>query len=179
MPFKFERTSIPEVVVIGAKALSDERGLFKEIFKKSEFESFGIPTEFVQDNVSKSQKNVLRGLHFQRDPHAQGKLVGVMKGEVLDVAVDLRKDSRTYGQYVLIKLNENNNRMLWVPPGFAHGFLALEESIVHYKVTKEYNKDSEGGIIWNDPFVNVDWPTDRPLLSSKDELWGTSKGVYL
>lgn len=179
MPFKFERTSIPDVVAIEAKAFSDERGLFKETFKKSEFQSYGIQTEFVQDNVSKSQKNVLRGLHFQRDPYAQGKLVGVMKGEVIDVAVDLRKGSKTYGKYVSIKLNEDNNTMLWVPPGFAHGFIALEETIVHYKVTKEYNKDSEGGIIWNDPLVNVNWPIDNPLLSSKDEVWGTSKGVYL
>ena len=101
MPFKFERTEIPDVVIVEVKAFSDERGMFKETFKKSDFEAFGIPTEFVQDNVSKSQKNVIRGLHFQRYPYTQGKLVGVMKGAVLDVAVDLRKDSKTYGKYVL------------------------------------------------------------------------------
>ena len=179
MPFKFERTEIPDVVIVEVKAFSDERGMFKETFKKSDFEAFGIPTEFVQDNVSKSQKNVIRGLHFQRYPYTQGKLVGVMKGAVLDVAVDLRKDSKTYGKYVSAKLSDENNRMLWVPSGFAHGFLALEESIVHYKVTNEYNKNSEGGIIWNDSLVKVNWAIDHPLLSEKDMTWGTSKDVYL
>ena len=179
MPFKFERTEIPDVVIVEARAFSDERGMFKETFKRSDFEAFGIPTEFVQDNVSKSQKNVIRGLHFQKYPYTQGKLVGVMKGEILDIAVDLRKGSKTYGKYISAKLSDENNRMLWVPAGFAHGFLALEESIVHYKVTNEYNKDSEGGIIWNDPIVKVEWPTDQPLLSEKDLIWGTSKDVYL
>ncbi len=179
MPFKFERTEIPDVVIIEARAFSDTRGMFKETFKKSDFEAFGITTEFVQDNVSRSQKNVIRGLHFQRYPYTQGKLVGVMKGKIVDIAVDLRKDSKTYGKYVSVELNDENNRMLWVPPRFAHGFLALEESIVHYKVTNEYNKDSEGGIIWNDPFVKVNWPIEHPLLSDKDITWGTSKDVYL
>lgn len=179
MPFKFERTEIPDVVIVEAGAFSDTRGMFKETFKKSDFEAFGITTEFVQDNVSRSQKNVIRGLHFQRYPHTQGKLVGVMKGKILDIAVDLRKDSKTYGKYVSVELNDENNRMLWVPPGFAHGFIALEESIVHYKVTNEYNKDSEGGIIWNDPFIKVKWPIEHPLLSDKDMTWGTSKDVYL
>ena len=179
MPFKFERTDLNDVIVIEAKAFADERGLFKEIFKTTDFCDSGIPYAFVQDNVSKSQKNVLRGLHFQRPPYAQGKIVGVMSGKVLDVAVDLRKGSPTYGEYVMQELSFDNNRMLWVPPGFAHGFLALEESIVHYKVTSVYNKESEGGIIWNDPIVKVNWPIEHPLLSAKDEMWGSSKGVYL
>lgn len=179
MPFVFTRTEIPEVVLVQARAFGDDRGFFKETFKKSEFQKFGIPAEFVQDNVSKSQKHVLRGLHFQKSPFAQGKLVGVMEGKILDVAVDLRKGSQYYGKYVAKELSDENHCLMWVPPGFAHGFLALEESIVHYKVTSEYNKESEGGIIWNDPVVKIKWPIDEPLLSVKDEVWGSSTGVYL
>lgn len=179
MPFKFERTNLFDVIIVESKAFTDERGLFKEIYKITDFSDSGIPYTFVQDNVSKSQKNVLRGLHFQRPPYSQGKLVGVMLGKVLDVAVDLRKNSTTYGKYVMEELSFENNKMLWVPPGFAHGFLALEDSIVHYKVTNVYNKESEGGIIWNDPTIKVKWPIEHPLLSIKDELWGLSKGVHL
>lgn len=179
MPFTFTRTEIPDVVFVQARAFGDDRGFFKETFKKSEFQGFGIPTDFVQDNVSKSQENVLRGLHFQKAPYAQGKLVSVMQGKILDVAVDLRKDSDFYGKYVARELSETNHCLLWVPPGFAHGFLAMEESIVHYKVTSEYNKESEWGIIWNDPLIGVNWGTNDPLLSDKDEVWGTSEGVFL
>ena len=179
MPFIFKHEPIPDVVLVEARSFGDSRGMFKETFKKSEFQKFGLPFDFVQDNVSKSQENVIRGLHFQTSPYAQGKLVGVMSGEILDVAVDLRKNSTTYGKYVSEILSDENHRLLWVPPGFAHGFLALKPSIVHYKVTNEYNKDSEGGIIWNDPFVNVKWPTREPLLSDKDQEWGTSEGVFL
>ena len=179
MPLTFTRTEIPAVVLLQARAFGDERGFFKETFKKSEFQRFGIQTDFVQDNVSKSQKNVLRGLHFQKPPYAQGKLVGVMVGKILDVAVDLRKGSEFYGKYVTRELSDENHCLLWVPPGFAHGFLALEESIVHYKVTSEYNKEAESGIMWNDPHINIKWPLNLPLLSEKDALWGSSSGVYL
>lgn len=179
MPFKFERTSIPDVVLIESRAFGDDRGYFKETYKKSEFEKFGISLSFVQDNVSWSEKNVLRGLHFQKPPYAQGKLVSVMSGKILDVAVDLRKGSQTYGKYVSEILSNENHRLLWVPPGFAHGFLVLEESVVHYKVTNEYNRDSESGIMWNDPIINVKWPIENPLLSGKDELWNSSEGVFL
>lgn len=179
MPFKFKQQSIPDVILIESSAFGDERGYFKETYKKSEFEKSGVSLSFVQDNVSWSQSNVLRGLHFQRPPYAQGKLVSVMFGKILDVAVDLRKNSPTYGNYVSETLSENNHRSLWVPPGFAHGFLALKESVVHYKVTQEYNKESEGGIMWNDPIINVKWPTVNPSLSAKDLGWGTSEGLYL
>ena len=179
MPFTFTRTEIPDVVLVQARAFGDGRGFFKETFKRSEFQRFGIQTDFVQDNVSKSQKNVLRGLHFQKPPDAQGKLVGVMFGKILDVAVDLRKGSKFYGKYVTRELSDENHCLLWVPPGFAHGFLALEESIVHYKVTTEYNKEAESGIKWNDPYINIAWPVIEPLLSEKDVVWESSSGVYL
>lgn len=179
MPFKFKRLAIPDVILVESRAFADDRGYFKETYKKSEFENFGIPISFVQDNVSWSQKHVLRGLHFQRPPFAQGKLVSVMTGEILDVAVDLRKGSSTYGKYVSETLSDENHRLLWVPPGFAHGFFTLKESVVHYKVTNEYNKESEGGIMWNDPLIGVEWPIDNPSLSGKDEIWGSSEGILL
>lgn len=179
MPFIFERLSIPDIIRVESRAFNDERGYFKETYKKSEFEKANILMSFVQDNVSWSQKYVLRGLHFQRNPHAQGKLVSVMSGKILDVAVDLREGSQTYGKYVSEILSDENHRLLWVPPGFAHGFLALEESVVHYKVTREYNKESESGIMWNDSIIDIDWPIEKPLLSGKDELWGSSEGVLL
>lgn len=131
----------------------------------------GIDHNFVQDNESKSMKGVLRGLHFQRPPFAQGKLVRVMKGAVLDVAVDLRKSSPTFGQWASIELTEDNKFMYWVPPGFAHGFVTLEDNTVFfYKCTNVYNKESEGSLRWNDPTLNIDWGVAEPLLSEKDKI---------
>ncbi|MCL6090779.1 MAG: dTDP-4-dehydrorhamnose 3,5-epimerase [Candidatus Thermoplasmatota archaeon] len=175
MPFKFTAEKIEGVILVEPKGFPDGRGFFFENYKKSEFFSNGIEYEFVQDNTSFSDPDIIRGLHFQAPPYEQGKLVRVITGEILDVAVDIRKGSPTYGQWVSEILNEENRRMLWVPPGFAHGFLTLKKSFVHYKVTKEYNKDSEGGVIWNDPDLRINWQKSSAQLSPKDKLWPTLK----
>lgn len=170
MPFLFEKLHIEEVILIKPKVFEDERGFFLEAFKKSEFESFGIKYDFVQDNHSKSKKGVLRGLHYQLYPKAQGKLVRCLKGKIWDVAIDIRKNSPTYKKWVGVELSEENKFMLFIPPGFAHGFLALEDSEVFYKATHEYDKDLDGGIIWNDKELNIAWPIDKePILSEKDK----------
>lgn len=175
MPFQFVGTEIPGVVEIIPKSFPDERGYFFENYKKSDFYNNGIKYEFVQDNTSFSQKDVVRGMHFQSPPYEQGKLVRVLYGRIIDVAVDIRVGSKTYGKWVSRVLSGQDKKMLWIPPGFAHGFLAPGESLVHYKVTKEYNKESEGGIIYNDPTVGIKWPCERPNLSSKDLSWPTFK----
>ncbi len=163
-------TSIPDLFIIQPKVFEDDRGYFYESYSKLNFEKAGIIAEFVQDNQSLSQKGVLRGLHFQNPPFAQGKLVRTIKGSILDVAVDLRKKSKTYGQHFDIILNESNKTMLWIPPGFAHGFLTLENNtIFSYKCTNTYNKASEDSIIWNDPTINIKWGINNPILSEKDK----------
>lgn len=171
MPFTFHPTKIKDVILVEPRSFSDDRGFFFENYKKSEFDKNGILYDFVQDNTSRSEKGVIRGMHFQAPPHEQGKLVRAILGEILDVAIDIRKGSPTYGQWVSDVLSSENKKMLWVPPGFAHGFLTLTEALVHYKVTKEYNKDSEGGLIWNDSDINVKWPLMNPNLSEKDTIW--------
>ncbi len=171
MPFTFVRKEIPDVILVVPKSFSDDRGYFFENYKRSEFRANGISYDFVQDNTSFSDSNVLRGLHFQSPPYEQGKLVRVLVGEILDVAVDIRKGSPTYGRWVSEVLNQDNRKMLWVPPGFAHGFLTRGESLVHYKVTKEYNKDSEGGILWDDKDLGIGWNSTEIGLSAKDKLW--------
>lgn len=171
MPFEFIKTKIPDVVLIEPRSFSDDRGYFFENFKKSDFIENGIGVSFVQDNSSYSQPNVIRGMHFQSPPHDQGKLVRAVTGRILDVAIDIRVGSPYYGQWISEELSEQNRRMMWVPSGFAHGFLSLEKCHVHYKVTNEYNKDSEGGVIWNDKTVNIDWGVDGVKLSLKDEIW--------
>lgn len=164
-------TSIPEVKVIKPTVYEDGRGYFYETFRKDLLMALGIVADFVQDNQSMSGKHILRGLHFQQPPHAQGKLVRVIRGAVLDVAVDIRKNAPTYGQWVAQRLDENNKLMMWVPEGFAHGFLTLEEDTVFsYKCTGYYNKAAEGSIRWNDPDLNIDWGVENPQLSEKDEL---------
>ncbi len=169
MNFEFKRLEITEVMLITPKVFLDERGLFLESYKESAFKANGINLEFKQDNHSKSAKNVLRGLHYQLEPHTQGKLVRVITGKIFDVAVDIRKDSPTFGRWVSTELSEENKKMLWIPPGFAHGFLSLEDDTnVLYKATNEYDKDSEAGIIWNDPDIAIKWPVSDPLLSEKD-----------
>lgn len=171
MPFEFIRTGIPEVVIIKPKLFKDDRGFFMETYKRSEFEQMGIPTNFVQDNHSKSTKYVLRGLHFQKEPFGQGKLVRCIKGKIFDVAVDIRKNSPTFKKWVGLELTEENKLMLWIPRGFAHGFLTLsDEAEIIYKVSdNEYSPKSDAGIIWNDPEININWPIDRePILSGKD-----------
>ncbi len=173
MPFEFLKTEIPEVVLVKPKVFKDDRGFFMETYKKSEFERAGITTNFVQDNHSKSTKYVLRGLHFQKEPFGQGKLVRCIRGKIFDVAVDIRKESPTFKRWVGFELTEENKQMLWIPRGFAHGFLTLsDEAEIIYKVSdNEYSPKSDAGIIWNDPEININWPIDRePILSGKDKL---------
>jgi len=174
MSFHFERLEMPEVVTIEPEAFQDERGFFMETYKYSEFVAFGIKERFVQDNHSKSRRGVLRGLHYQNPPKAQGKQVRAIAGEVFDVAVDIRRGSRTYGQWLGVILSEKNKRMLYIPAGFAHGFLALSEvAEVLYKTTEEYAPESEAGIIWNDPAIGIQWPIKEPILAPKDARWPT------
>lgn len=169
MPFQFHLLSIPEVILIEAKVIEDERGFFQEMFKASEFETHGVPPSFVQDNHSRSQQGTLRGLHFQLAPQTQGKLVMVLRGQVFDVAVDIRRSSSTYGQWVGQELSDHNGYVLYVPPGFAHGFcVTSKEADVLYKVTAEYAPDLERGIIWDDPAIGIEWPIPNPSLSVKD-----------
>lgn len=164
-------TEIQDLLIIKPQVFEDERGYFFESFNQEKFLNAGVEVHFVQDNESKSQKNVLRGLHFQKPPFAQGKLVRVMKGAVLDVAVDLRKSSKTYGKWASIVLSESNKFMYWIPEGMAHGFLTLEDQTVFfYKCTNVYNKESEGSIRWNDPDLNIQWNISDPILSPKDNI---------
>ncbi len=166
------QTKIPDLLIIKPTVYQDDRGYFFESYNKEKFLSQGIDRNFVQDNESKSMKGVLRGLHFQKPPYAQGKLVRVMKGAVLDVAVDLRKNSSTYGEWASIELTEDNKFMYWIPAGFAHGFVTLEDNTVFfYKCTNVYNKESEGSIRWNDPDLKIDWGNNlQPILSEKDKI---------
>jgi dTDP-4-dehydrorhamnose 3,5-epimerase len=165
------KTSIDGLLIIKPDVFKDERGYFFESYNKERFAKAGLMMDFVQDNESKSDKGVLRGLHFQKPPYAQGKLVRVIKGSVMDVAVDLRKDSPTYGKWESVVLTEENKLQFWIPEGFAHGFVALEDNtIFNYKCTNVYNKESEGSIIWNDPDINIIWNIDNPILSEKDKI---------
>lgn len=169
MSFRFKELEIPEVILVEADAFEDYRGYFMEAYKRSEFEANGIPNVFVQDNYSHSIKGVLRGLHYQKHPKAQGKLVCIIRGEIFDVAVDIRRGSPTYGKWVGVVLSAKNHQMLYVPVGFAHGFCVLsDEADVVYKVTAEYAPELERGIIWSDPELNVLWPIRNPILSPKD-----------
>ena len=171
--FNFIKTSIEGVYIIEPTVFGDDRGYFMETFQKEEFEENGLTLDFVQDNQSKSSKGVLRGLHFQYT-QSQGKLVRVIKGKVYDVAVDLRKSSKTYGKYESVILSDENKKQFYIPPGFAHGFLVLsDEAEFTYKCTDFYNPNDEGGIIWNDPEINISWPLDDEhlILSEKDKKW--------
>ena len=163
-------TKIPDVFVIEPRVFGDERGFFFESFNEKAFgEATGTNVTFVQDNHSKSVKGVLRGLHYQLPPKAQGKLVRVVQGEVFDVAVDIRKDSPTYGQWVAETLTADNKKQLWIPPGFAHGFITLSETAeVLYKTTDYWDVSSEKCIVWNDPTLNIKWPLNAPILAEKD-----------
>lgn len=168
---KFIQTEIPEVYIIEPTVFGDERGYFFESFKQKEFEKYIGKIDFVQDNESKSSYGVLRGLHYQMPPFSQSKLVRVLKGKVLDVAVDIRKSSPTFGQHVAVELSEENKRQLFVPRGFAHGFVTLsEEAIFSYKCDNYYNKESEASIIYNDETINIDWKIDEKdiIVSEKD-----------
>ncbi|MCZ2338499.1 MAG: dTDP-4-dehydrorhamnose 3,5-epimerase [Chitinophagales bacterium] len=165
------KTDIPDVLIFEPKVFGDDRGFFFESFNQNVFEEVvGRKIEFVQDNHSKSCKGVLRGLHYQMEPHAQGKLVRCIAGEVFDVAVDIRKKSPTFGQWVGVNLSAENKRQLWIPEGFAHGFVVLSETAEFvYKTTEYYHPKSERSIIWDDRIINILWPIDSiPLLSVKD-----------
>ncbi len=167
------KTAIPDVLIFEPKVFGDERGFFFESFNHKLFEeAVGYPVTFVQDNHSKSSKGVLRGLHYQFSPHAQGKLVRCVAGEVFDVAVDIRKSSSTFGQWVGVHISAENKRQLWIPEGFAHGFVTLSESADFlYKTTDYYHRESEGSIFWNDPDINIEWPVpvEGVFLSEKDK----------
>ena len=165
------KTSIEGLLIIKPDVFKDERGYFFESYNKERFAKEGLTMDFVQDNESKSSKGVLRGLHFQKPPYAQGKLVRVVKGSVMDVAVDLRKGSPTYGKWESVVLSEDNKLQFWIPEGFAHGFVTLEdETVFNYKCTNIYNKESEGSLLWNDPDINIDWNIENPILSEKDKV---------
>lgn len=169
MPFVFKKLSIPEIILVEAKPFPDARGFFMESFKESVFADNGIKTKFVQDNYSHSIKGVLRGLHYQKNPKAQAKLVMALKGEIFDVAVDVRKGSPTYGKWIGEILSEQNHKLLYIPEGFAHGFIVLsEQADVVYKVNSEYSPEHETGILWNDPRLDIKWPIERPIMISKD-----------
>ena len=172
-------TKIDGLLILQPRVFGDDRGWFMESFNQRAFEqilkerNLDIP-QFVQDNHSCSQKNTLRGLHFQKAPHAQGKLVRVVQGKAWDVAVDIRPDSKTYGQWVGVELSGENSKQFWIPEGFAHGFVALEDNTQFlYKTTNYYNKESEGAIIWNDPTIRIEWPIAdiaKVLVSEKDQV---------
>lgn len=172
MPFKFRELAIPGVVLIEPLVFSDDRGFFMEAYKYSDFAANGIPDRFVQENRSRSKQGVLRGLHFQREPRAQGKLVYAAIGKLLDIAVDIRSGSPTYGKWVKAELSDENKRMVYLPPWCAHGFLILSDvAEIVYKATNEYAPEQEGGIIWNDPDLGISWPITHPILSTKDQRW--------
>lgn len=177
MPFEFERQNIKDVILIKPKVFGDNRGFFMETYKKSEFAKMGIDVEFNQDNHSKSTKGVLRGLHFQKQPYAQAKLVRCAKGRIYDVAVDIREKSKTFGQYVKVELSEDNKNMLYIPEGFAHGFVVLsDEAELLYKASGEYAPQADSGILWCDKDINIDWGIDfEPILSEKDKVQQTLK----
>lgn len=169
MPFRFRPLALQEVILVEADARADARGFFIETYKRSAFEAGGIPGPFVQDNQSRSTRGVLRGMHWQNPPKAQGKLVGVSRGEIFDVAVDIRAGSPTFGAWVAEVLSDENRKLLWVPPGFAHGFVALSEAAdVVYKVTAEYSQELDRGFVWSDEDVGIRWPVSVPILSQKD-----------
>ena len=166
----FEPLVIPEVVLIKPEVHSDDRGFLRETYKASAFREAGLPEHFEQSNHSRSQRGVLRGLHYQTPPASHGKLVSVVRGEVLDVAVDIRRNSPTYGTWVSARLSDDNHHQLYVPPGFAHGFYVLSEvADVFYCLSAEYSKEHDRGILWNDPDIGIDWGTDAPLLSKRDK----------
>ena len=182
MPFNVEKTPVAGLLVIEPKRFGDERGFFMETYKQSDFASIGIPEVFLQDNHSCSAKGVLRGIHFQRAPFAQGKLVRVLRGKVWDIAVDLRKNSPDFGKWFGIELSEENAKMFYIPAGFGHGFLSLEDDTHFvYKCTNEYNAACDGGIKYDDPDMAIDWKLGEitPVISQKDRNLPSLKEAIL
>jgi len=172
MPFHFAPTAISDVILIDPALFPDERGFFMESYKRSEFSAAGIRDSFIQCNHSKSSRGILRGLHYQKHPKAQAKLVRALSGEIYDVAVDLRRGAPTYGMWVGAMLSAENKKMLYVPVGFAHGFCVLSaEAEILYMTTEEYAPLEEAGLLWNDPDLGISWPISEPQLSPRDQRW--------
>ena len=172
MPLHIEPTGIPGVVLVTSKVMADERGFFREAFKRSSFRDLGIDVPVAQINHSRSARGTLRGLHFQRQPRAQGKLVQVVAGEIYDVAVDIRPESPTFLRWIGVRLTAADHRSIYVPPGCAHGFCAVSpDAEILYLATDEYAPDHEGGLRWNDPVLGIDWPVENPLVSMRDRHW--------
>jgi dTDP-4-dehydrorhamnose 3,5-epimerase len=178
MPFVFKNLEIPGLVLIEPKVFEDQRGFFMETYKMPDFAAAGIRGNFVQENHSRSGKGVLRGLHYQNPPFAQAKLVRVVRGEVFDVAVDIRKGSPTWAKWVGVILSEEDKDFLYIPAGFAHGFCVLSEiAEVIYKTTNVYSPESEAAIIWNDGDLKIEWPVKEPILSERDKQWPALKNA--
>jgi len=172
MGYKFSKMDVDGVILIKPGIHYDSRGYFMESYTKKEFANEGIKEEFVQDNHSFSIKNTLRGLHYQIEPFQQSKLIRCISGEIMDVAVDIRRGSKTYGKYVSVILSSENKNMLYIPKGFAHGFLVTSDyAEVIYKVDNYYSRNHERGIIWNDETIGIRWPVDNPIISEKDGSW--------
>jgi dTDP-4-dehydrorhamnose 3,5-epimerase len=172
MPFRFTPTDIPDVIVINPPVFPDDRGFFMESYKRSEFVAAGINETFVQCNQSKSARGILRGLHYQKTPKAQAKLVRALSGEIYDVALDLRKGSPSYGKWTAQTLSAQNRKMLFVPVGFGHGFCVTSpDAEILYMITEEYAPDLEAGVLWNDPDLAIEWPVANPVLSPRDRAW--------
>ncbi len=170
MPFKFTKLKIPEIILIESVLFKDERGCFMEVYKYSEFAQAGINEHFLQSNYSKSNKGVIRGLHYQKLPNAQSKIVRCLKGKIFDVAVDIRKNSPTYGKWIGVILSAQNKKQLYIPVGFAHGFCSLDnETEVVYRTSNEYSPSDERAIAWNDPEININWPIKNQIISEKDK----------
>ena len=173
---KILQTELPGLLIIEPDVFRDERGYFCETYNQEKLSQLGFNKTFVQDNESMSSKGVLRGIHFQKPPFAQAKLVRVVRGSIIDFAVDLRKGSPTYGKYKAVELDSETKRMLYLPEGFGHAFISLEDNtIFSYKCSNFYNKESESGILWSDEDLNIDWKIDNPILSDKDKILGKLK----
>jgi dTDP-4-dehydrorhamnose 3,5-epimerase len=178
MPFEFTQTSLPGVMLIEPRAFEDARGFFMETYRQNDYASAGVPDACVQENHSRSSQGTLRGLHFQRPPKAQGKLVRAIVGEIFDVAVDIRPDSQTFGQWVGITLSAENRRILYIPSWCAHGFCVVSETAeVVYKTTAEYAPELEGGLAWDDASLAIAWPVSNPLVSHRDRQWPTLRSL--
>jgi len=175
---EISKTRFDGLLVIQPKVFKDERGYFYEAFRADMLKDFGLKIEFVQDNFSKSKKNTIRGLHYQVGENAQGKLCQVISGSILDVAVDIRFNSSTFGKYYFHELTDKNHTMVWIPPGFAHGFSVLsDEAVFMYRCTAYYSKNDERAILYNDPALNIDWKVDHPVVSEKDLKAGLFKNI--
>ena len=180
MPFEFESTDIEGPIVIKPEVFEDERGFLLETYAEAPFADHGLPTDYELEFYSQSTRNVLRGLHRQSSPYEQAKIVRCLSGEIYDVAVDVRSESETHGQYISQHLSAANKHALYIPSGFLHGFVTLSESaLVHYKTTNQYAPDHERGVRWDDPTIGIDWPVEEPIVSDKDNSWPTlEQSIY-